>query len=285
MQVKNWEELKYKELLEPQLKNSIPKVENLYIAGEIKPQDLNSIAVVGSRKMTSYGKSVTDYFVSVLCKHFTIISGLMYGVDVQAHEATLNNGGRTLAILGYGFNYLPKIPYANKLANKIVDGKGAIISEFENEAPPDKWTFPRRNRIVAALSKAILIIEAAEKSGSLITADLAIEQGKDIFVVPGSIFNEQSKGKHNLIKEGAILVDSPYDILNFYGISANLTEKKFDSSNTQRLFNILNDDYISVDELVIKSKLNRENFILSLSELELEGYIEKDLLNRVKRKY
>lgn len=285
MKVRNWEEARCKSHLEPSFSQTIPKVENLYIAGNILPSDLDGITVVGSRKMTSYGKSAVDFFVSVICKYFTIVSGLMYGVDLEAHESAINNDGRTIAVLGYGFNHLTNNSYANRVANKIINKtQGAVISEFEPEVPPSKWTFPQRNRIVAALGKAVLVVEAGERSGSLITADFGIELGKDVFVIPGSIFSDQSRGKHNLLKEGAILVDSPYDILDYYNIDYKTSKPSFKNDKLKKVFDLLTEEYSEVSMILEKSQMVAVEFIAILSELELDGYIEKDMLNRVRRK-
>lgn len=189
----------------------------LYYKGEID-WDKPAIAVVGTRKITGYGKTVTEQFTKKLSNAgLTIVSGLARGIDTQAHLTTVAENGRTVAVLGSGLNNI--FPPENKdLAAKIASGYGAVISEF----PPDDMSlpgnFPARNRIISGLSLAILIIEAAEGSGSLITARLALEQGREVFAVPGPVTSDLSKGPINLIRQGAIAVSSPDEVLEELGI-------------------------------------------------------------------
>ncbi len=189
----------------------------LFYKGEILPEDERAIGVVGSRKMTGYGKVVTENFTSLLvAAHFTIVSGLARGVDSAAHKQALEDGGRTLAILGGGLNNIFP-PENTNLAEKIATGAGAVVSEFAPDAQSVAGNFPLRNRIISGLSKAILVTEAAENSGSLITARLALEQGRDVFAVPGPITSSLSKGPIDLIKAGAIPVTNADEILEELG--------------------------------------------------------------------
>ncbi len=185
----------------------------LYYKGEILPQDENAIAIVGTRRMTGYGKAITDQFTQLLVGYgLTIVSGLARGVDSEAHLAALKSGGRTIAVLGGGLNQI--YPPENKnLAEKIIAGFGAIISEFLPNALSQPGNFPARNRIISGLSKAVLVTEASEDSGSLITARLALEQGREVFAVPGPITSKLSKGPIDLIKEGAKPIFNVEDIL------------------------------------------------------------------------
>lgn len=184
----------------------------LYYRGEIKKEDQQAIAIVGTRKITDYGKTVTRQFSSDLVKvKLTIVSGLASGVDTQAHLAALDAQGRTIAVLGGGLNKI--YPHENKgLAERIIK-QGAVISEFLPNDDPKPGNFPARNRIISGLSLAVLVTEAAEKSGSLITAKLALEQGRDVFAVPGPITSELSKGPIDLIRFGAIPVTNTQEIL------------------------------------------------------------------------
>ncbi len=167
--------------------------------------------------MTGYGKLVTEDFASKLSNAgFVIVSGLARGVDTSAHIATLNAGGKTVAILGGGLkNIFP--PENTSLAEKIAASGGLVISEFPPEYPSLPGNFPARNRVISGLSKAVLVTEAASDSGSLITARLALEQGRGVYAVPGPITSGLSKGPSDLIKEGGMLVDSVEDILNDLG--------------------------------------------------------------------
>ena len=185
----------------------------LYVKGEITPADQHAIGIVGSRRCTHYGRSCTRKFSQVLTSSgYTIISGLARGIDTEAHAAALDAKGRTIAVLGSGLLHL--YPSENKdLAERIADGHGAVISEFPLRQPPDKQTFPQRNRIVANWSTALLVTESPARSGSLITAGLACEAGRTVFAIPGPIDRPQSQGCHDLIREGASLVTQPKEIL------------------------------------------------------------------------
>ena len=183
-----------------------------YYKGDIKSEDAKALAVVGTRKMTGYGKLVTEKFTAELVNFgFTIVSGLARGVDSAAHWAALNSGGRTLAILGGGLNKIFP-PENEKLAKEIAEGLGAVISEFPPDHPSVPGNFPARNRIISGLSLGVLVTEAAKDSGSLITARLALEQGREVFAVPGPVTSDLSRGPADLIKEGARLVFEPGEI-------------------------------------------------------------------------
>jgi DNA processing protein len=171
----------------------------LYYRGTLLPEDENSFGVVGTRKITGYGEMITEKLTGDLVRlGFTIVSGLARGVDTIAHKTALSEGGRTIAVLGSGLNSI--YPQQNISLAKQIEQNGAVVSEFPPDYPPMAENFPQRNRIISGLSKAILIPEAAEKSGSLITARLALEQGREVFAVPGPITSFQSKGTANLIK-------------------------------------------------------------------------------------
>lgn len=191
----------------------------LYLQGEILPQDANAIAVVGTRKMTGYGKVITEQFTKgLVAGGLTIVSGLARGVDSQAHKGAIGSGGRTIAVLGGGLDQI--YPPENRgLAKEIVSGSGALLSEFPPDYPSLPGNFPSRNRIIAGLSKAVLVTEAAQDSGSLITARLAVESGREVFAVPGPVTSSLSKGPIDLIREGARIVFDPKEILEELGIN------------------------------------------------------------------
>ena len=190
----------------------------LYYKGEITPQDQSAIAVVGTRRMTSYGKAVTEQFTKdLVARGLTIVSGLARGVDSEAHWTALRAGGRTIAVLGGGLNKIYP-PENRNLAEEIVKGHGALVSEFPPNSLPLPGNFPARNRIISGLSLAVLVTEAAEDSGSLITARLALEQGREVFAVPGPITSSLSKGPIDLIKAGARPVTNADEILEDLGI-------------------------------------------------------------------
>lgn len=188
----------------------------LYVKGEIKEVDRLAVGIVGSRMASDYGKRVTREFVSELGKAgFTIVSGLAKGIDGQAHRTALEVCARTLAVLGCGIDVV--YPPENKRLFSEIPSSGAIISEFPFFTPPSKENFPQRNRIIAGLSLGILVIEAAERSGALITARLAIEEGREVFAVPGPITSPLSRGTNKLIKDGVKLTDSCSEIIEELG--------------------------------------------------------------------
>ena len=204
----------------PQLLKTIPDApQKLYYKGNLDSSLFNNcLAVVGSRRMTSYGKQITDLLVSEIAQAgITIVSGFMYGIDATAHQAALNGGGRTIACMPCGINVIHPA-YQDNLYNDILKNNGLILSEYEDDFPPALWTYPRRNRIVAGLSAATMVVEAGEKSGSLITAKLARNYDRKLFSVPGMLTSAVSKGTMQLIKEGAEAVSSAQDVLNYYGI-------------------------------------------------------------------
>jgi len=186
----------------------------LYIRGSFKPSDKFSLGVVGTRKLSSYGQQITPKITSELSQSgLTIISGLAKGIDTIAHQAAIDNNGRTIAVLGSGIDSKSVYPAINKyLAEKITEN-GAVISEFPINTKPLAQNFPQRNRIVSGLSLGILVIEAPEKSGAMITARNALEQNRDVFAIPGDILSNNSMGPNNLIKMGAKLVTKTNDIL------------------------------------------------------------------------
>lgn len=191
----------------------------LYVWGTLEERDRQAFGVVGSRRATPYGLRATKKLSFQLAHAgFTILSGLARGIDTAAHEAALAAGGRTVAVIGSGLGRLYP-PENLALAEKIADGHGAVVSEFPLDQPPDKQTFPMRNRIVAAWSRGILVTECPAWSGSLITANLASEYGKPVFAVPGPIDAPTSMGCHQLIREGATLVFDASQILDDLGES------------------------------------------------------------------
>lgn len=205
--------ISYKDKLYPEkLKFIDNKPVVLFVKGNIEGINNESAAIVGSRKCTKYGIEVTKYFSNELSKRkINIISGLAKGVDSIAHRCSIDNKSKTIAVLGHGLDFI--YPKENlKLAVEILQNGGAIISEYPPGTSIRKDHFPRRNRIISGLSNIVIITEASKKSGSLITANHAIEQGKDVWVVPGSIFSDTSKGSNELIKDGANILTDISDI-------------------------------------------------------------------------
>ncbi len=252
----------------------------LYYKGEILKTDSRAIAVVGSRKMTAYGRLVTEK----LCKElvdmgFTIVSGLAFGVDTTTHQTVVSEGGRTLAVLGGGINNV--FPAQNKaLAQKIAEGQGAYLSEYPPDYPHLAGNFPSRNRIIAGLSLGVLVTEAAEKSGSLITARLALEDGRAVFALPGPITQEQSLGTARLIKEGARITTSVEDILEELGMDRIRTDKSGrpdgieNLGETERKILSLLDNSKHIDEVCRELKLQSAAVSSALVRMEILGVVK-----------
>jgi len=238
------EDKKYPKLLK-EIGSEAPK--KLYYKGNWNENIFeNCLAVVGSRRLTSYGRKITESLVSEIASAgITIVSGFMYGGDEAAHKAAVMSGGKTIAVMPCGIDLIHP-EYQKDLYNEILEKNGLVISEFEGKFQPQLWTYVRRNRIVAGLSKAILVVEAGLDSGTLITANLAKKYNRKIFAVPGPVTSEVSKGTIKLIKEGAEVATDAKDILKFYNIS-------FSKKNTVKLN--LN---ITKEEKEIINQLKRE---------------------------
>ncbi len=251
----------------------------LYYKGEFQPQDEKAIGVVGTRKMTSYGRVVTTQFTQGLVSAgLTIVSGLARGVDSEAHWTAVKNEGRTLAILGGGLNQIYP-PENRSLAEKIIDGYGAVMSEFPPDYPSMPGNFPARNRIISGLSLAILVTEAAQDSGSLITARLALEQGREVFAVPGPITSNLSKGPIDLIKEGARPVTSADEILEELGITkrsnmldtSNITDL---SEEEKQVLEILDNENRHIDEIGRMLNFPSPKISSLLLKMEISGLVQ-----------
>lgn len=199
--------------------NSPPKI--LYYKGNWEDSIFeNCLAVVGSRRMTTYGKLIVNKLVSEVARAgITIVSGFMFGIDAAAHKTAIDAGGRTIAVMPCGIDMIHP-EHQETLYNEILENKGLIISEFEDTHPPALWTYPKRNKIVAGLSKATMVVEAGQKSGSLITANLAKKYKRRLFAVPGPLTSTVSKGTVQLIKEGSEIVTSAEDLLAEYDIAS-----------------------------------------------------------------
>lgn len=198
------------------LKNIYDPPMKLYVMGDYSILNDFKVAIIGCRKCSKYGEMCAKYFSSNLAmKDVIIISGLARGIDSFSHNSCINAGGKTIAVVGAGLDVI--YPAENKwLYDKIIKTGGAIISEYPLGTKPLKYHFPARNRIISGLSDGVLVVEANEKSGTLITVEFALEQGKNIFVVPGNINSLNSKGTNSLIQEGAKLVQNVADILEEY---------------------------------------------------------------------
>ncbi|MEA1964030.1 MAG: DNA-processing protein DprA, partial [Candidatus Aerophobetes bacterium] len=232
----------------------------LYVRGKLKKEDVNAIAIVGTRRATTYGKLTARKLARELAKEgITIVSGMARGIDTAAHWGALEVGGRTIAVLGCGVDVV--YPPENKRLMKEIIKNGAIISEFPLKSVPDAFHFPQRNRIISGLSKGVVIVEAPLKSGALITANFALEQGREVFAVPGNISNPNTQGTNRLIKEGAKLVETREDILEELNLLLIQKEKGEEdnlplSAEERKIFDLLKDKPLHIDSVVKLSNLS-----------------------------
>lgn len=270
------------------LKNLTDRPKGLYRKGRLPEPGKPAVAIVGARNCTVYGARVAEYFAFELAKAgVEIISGLASGIDTAAHYGALQAGGVTYGILGSGVDVC--YPKSNqKLYEKMLE-KGGIISEYEPGTKPLPYHFPLRNRIISGLSDLVLVVEAREKSGSLITADLAMEQGKDVFAVPGGIFEALSKGCNRLISQGAGIATEPQDVLNAIGLNCENWKNNFQKNDNllatkeKLVYSHLCLFPKTIDELVRETELPLQQILEILMELEMEGYAREIAKNHFVR--
>jgi DNA processing protein len=249
----------------------------LYIRGRLTAADEWSLAVVGTRRATAYGRQVTEEIVTDLARNnITIISGLARGIDSVAHQAALDAGGRTIAVLACGLDIIYPAENLN-LSHRIMEN-GALISEYPLGTKPKPEHFPRRNRILSGMSLGVLVTEAGEDSGALITADLALEQNRDVLAVPGSILSPASRGTNNLIKEGAKLVQKCQDILEELNLRAVAQQLEFkeiipESETESALLKRLSAEPTHIDSICVGSGLPVATVSSTLAMMELKGLV------------
>lgn len=247
----------------------------LYLKGRRDLLNASALAVVGSRNATPQGIKNAEQFAETLSDAgLTIVSGLALGIDAAAHAGGLRGRGSSIAVVGTGLDIV--YPARNRELAHALAAKGAILSEFALGTPGVAANFPRRNRIISGLSKGCLVVEAAIASGSLITARLAGEQGRDVFAIPGSIHSPLSKGCHQLIKQGAKLVDAAQDILEELGMAQSSTQiEQSDARPRHRseLLDQLGHDPVSLDELMTRTGLAADVLSAKLMELEITGLV------------
>jgi DNA processing protein len=253
----------------------------LYVRGDQDTLSNKSIAIVGSRKFTEYGRRVAENITKDLVRAgLTIVSGLALGIDGIAHRAALDTGGLTIAILGTGIDDATIYPREHfNLAQQILESGGTLVTEQPPKTPSLKQNFPARNRIMAGLALGTLVIEAAESSGSLITANFALEQNREVFAVPGDIFSPQSTGTNLLLKRGAKLVSSAADILEELNLSRNqpelplkIFEPKTDEEKT--LWKVISNEPLHIDKISKLAKLDTATVASVLSALEIDGAVK-----------
>jgi DNA processing protein len=251
----------------------------LYVKGTLLQDDSWAVAIVGTRRISAYGRQVTDEIASGLAHGgVTVVSGLARGVDAVAHQAVLKAGGRTIAVLGSGIDRVYP-PEHRRLAEQIT-GCGALVSDYPLGTPPEGPNFPPRNRIISGLSRAVVVIEAGESSGSLITAAFAAEQGREVFAVPGSIYAPMSRGANLLIQQGARLVLKPQDILAVLHLGKSFEQQQAraalpaDATEAQ-LFALLGMEPMHIDEIRASTELPIEKVSAALVMMELKGLVRQ----------
>ena len=251
----------------------------LYLRGEYLPDDVFAVAIVGTRRVTPYGRQVTEEIASFLAANgITVVSGLARGVDAVAHTAALKAGGRTIGVLGSGVDRIYP-PEHRALAEQMME-RGAVVSDYAPGTPPDASNFPPRNRIISGLSLAVVVIEAGETSGALITAEFAAEQGREIFAVPGSILAPQSKGTNKLIQNGAQPLLTASDLmqaLNLTRMGEHKAARKILPSDEveAKLLAALGEQPVHVDELGNQTGLPIEKVSATLTLMELKGMVRQ----------
>jgi DNA processing protein len=267
LESENYPEL-LKEIADP------PKI--LHVLGDLSCLKELCIAVVGARKVSRNGVDITRKIAGELAAcGITIVSGLAYGVDITAHTAALNAEGATVAVLGSGLNRVyptEHLQYIKKIAEK-----GCVISEYPMDEPPNAYNFPKRNRIVSGLCRGVVITEASNKSGSLITCRMALEQGRDVFAVPVSPL-AANNATNGLIKNGAVLTESYLDVLREFGLQ--LSEQvdytpKFASEIERKIWDELGIEALGADELVARLNVSYREVSTSLAAMELESKLDK----------
>lgn len=254
----------------------------LYVRGNPDLLKKPGLAIVGSRNATPQGRQTAELFAKILAEHgLCIISGLALGIDAAAHQGALSAHGKTVAVIGTGANRI--YPARNKELAIAISEQGAIVSEFPLGTPPVATNFPRRNRIISGLSRGVLVVEAAPESGSLITARLAGEQGREVFAIPGSIHSPVARGCHKLIQQGAKLVETAQDILEEFGTISRPGLPAQHPATENALLCALGHDPCSLDELAERTGYGADHLLGELLTLELAGLIATLPGNRYQR--
>ncbi len=255
----------------------------LYLKGELKKEDELAVSIVGSRKTTPYGRWITEKISQDLVRHgVTIVSGMARGVDSVAHWGAISGGGRTLAVLGCGVDVVYP-PENRNLFAKIIE-QGAVLSEFPMGSPPEGGHFPKRNRIISGLSIGVVVVQASSDSGSLITANYALEQGREVFAIPGNVGADGSRGTNRLIKDGAKLVESSEDILEEILPQWRRENERIEevkprgpelSKEERVLYEMLGETPLHIDVMIRESQFEPGKVSSLLLNLELKGVISQ----------
>lgn len=241
-----------------------------------------AVALVGSRKATIYGKKIAEQLGRDLARAgVTVVSGMARGIDTASHIGAMKSAGYTIAVLGCGVNVV--YPPENDKVMRDIISTGAVISEFPPGSAPEPWHFPVRNRIISGLSRCVVVVEAAERSGALITADVALEQGREVAAVPGNISSKLSKGTNKLIKQGARLVEDAADILDEIGLTTlfprgdevSSTKMVNLSPGENKIFDLLGSEPVHLDEIIVQSGFSAGEVLSLLMYLELKGVVRQ----------
>ncbi|MCL6478127.1 MAG: DNA-processing protein DprA [Peptococcaceae bacterium] len=258
------------------LKNIFDPPPGLFIKGEIIACDSQAVAMVGSRKATRYGITVATRLAGELARAgVTVVSGMARGIDSAAHRGALTAGGRTIAVLGCGVDVV--YPRENARLMEEIALSGAVVSEFPPGSRPEAWHFPVRNRIISGLSAGVVIVEAAARSGALITADFALDQGRDVMAVPGNVTSDLSRGPNRLIRQGAKPVESAGDILEELGLERLFRAEEQEgpgvnlSPEEEAVSRLLDFEPVTLDSLVDRSGLPAQKVLVALTFLEMKG--------------
>ncbi len=255
----------------------------LYVRGKLPIDTSRALAVVGTRRSTQYGKMVAGRFASQLAlRGLIVVSGLAAGIDAAAHQGTLDVGGHTVAVMGCGIDY--PYPKRNQELQAKIAEEGTVLSEYPMGTRPAKWTFPQRNRILSGLSRGIVVVQAPERSGAMITARLALEQGREVFAVPGNITTTTSAGTNRLIKQGAKLVETIDDILEeFPDLRSMVAQQDEDGEKDRepgslgelekRVYELIGLDPVHVDDIIARADLSPTEASHVLLLLQLENLI------------
>jgi DNA processing protein len=251
----------------------------LYLKGQVKDEDRWAVAVVGTRRYTSYGRQVTEEITrSLVHQGITIVSGLARGIDGIAHQAALDAGGRTMAVLGSGVDRIYP-PEHRTLARKIAS-RGVVMSDYPLGTPPEGGNFPPRNRIISGLSQAVVVVEAGQRSGALITTKYAADQGREVFAVPGNIHAPQSKGVNMLIQQGAHPLLTPQDVMEVLELSqvagSQPRRSTLPSNPTEAiLYQALGLEPLHVDDICARVDMPIEKVTATLTVMEIKGLVRK----------
>ena len=256
----------------------------LYIKGELKKNDKFAVAIVGSRRGSLYGLRTAERLSGELASHgITIVSGLARGIDTAAHRGAVSAKGRTIAVLGNGLASIYP-PENKKLAEGIAEN-GALISEFAMEMPPHKGNFPQRNRTISGLSEGVVVVEAARRSGSLITANFALEEGREVFAGPGPAGSITAAGTNNLIKEGAKLAEKAEDILEELNLPSSATagdgylgrggRPSLTDPRQKQIYSLLSDEPLNIDSILDAFSTEPKQAKTALLKLEMKGIIKQ----------